>query len=76
MVGVDMTTEMVAKARANAAVVGADNVEFCFGFLEDRRRQLTGALGSGGDRRRRQAPVGDPHRARPRLRVRGPLAGD
>jgi SAM-dependent methyltransferase len=35
VVGVDMTPEMITKARANAALAGADNIEFCFGYLED-----------------------------------------
>ncbi|HUS42804.1 MAG TPA: methyltransferase domain-containing protein [Ilumatobacteraceae bacterium] len=35
VIGVDMTTEMVAKSRAVAATVGAGNVEFRSGFLEE-----------------------------------------
>ncbi|MEO1063382.1 MAG: methyltransferase domain-containing protein [Actinomycetota bacterium] len=35
VVGVDMTPEMLAKSRANAAAAGTDNVEFCFGHLEE-----------------------------------------
>ncbi len=35
VIGVDMTNEMLAKARANAELVGADNIEFCHGYLED-----------------------------------------
>ncbi len=34
VIGVDMTHEMLAKARANAAQLGADNVEFRLGELE------------------------------------------
>jgi len=34
VIGVDMTPEMVARARANAASVGADHVEFRLGELE------------------------------------------
>jgi arsenite methyltransferase len=34
VIGVDMTHEMLAKARANAATVGATNVEFRLGELE------------------------------------------
>lgn len=34
VIGVDMTAEMVAKARANAASVGAANVEFRLGEIE------------------------------------------
>jgi SAM-dependent methyltransferase len=34
VIGVDMTHEMLAKARANAARIGADNVEFRLGELE------------------------------------------
>ena len=34
VVGVDMTTEMLEKARANAEAVGLDNVEFREGFAE------------------------------------------
>lgn len=33
--GLDMTDEMLAQARANAQAVGADNVEFLKGYLED-----------------------------------------
>lgn len=33
--GVDMTDEMLAQARANAAAVGATNVEFLKGYLEE-----------------------------------------
>src|SRR5579862_2061836 len=33
VIGVDMTHEMLAKARANAARVGADNVEFRLGEI-------------------------------------------
>ncbi len=35
VIGVDMTVEMVAKARSIASAIGADNVEFRVGFLED-----------------------------------------
>lgn len=35
VVGVDMTPEMVAKSRSTAALVGADNVEFRDGFVEE-----------------------------------------
>jgi len=35
VVGVDMTDEMLVKARATATEIGADNVEFREGFLED-----------------------------------------
>jgi arsenite methyltransferase len=35
VVGVDMTPEMLAKARANAELVGLDNVEFREGFAEE-----------------------------------------
>lgn len=35
VVGVDMTPAMLAKARGAAAEIGADNVEFCEGFLEE-----------------------------------------
>ncbi len=35
VIGVDMTAEMLIKARANAELVGADNVEFRDGYLED-----------------------------------------
>lgn len=35
VVGVDMTQEMLAKARANADLVGADNVEFREGLAEE-----------------------------------------
>jgi SAM-dependent methyltransferase len=34
VIGVDMTHEMLAKARANAAAIGAQNVEFRLGELE------------------------------------------
>jgi len=34
VVGVDMTPQMLAKSRATAAEIGADNVEFCTGFSE------------------------------------------
>ena len=34
VIGVDMTPAMVTKARANAALVGLDNVEFREGYLE------------------------------------------
>jgi len=34
VIGVDMTHEMLAKARENAAKIGADNVEFWLGELE------------------------------------------
>ena len=34
VIGVDMTQEMLAKARENAAKVGADNVEFRLGEIE------------------------------------------
>lgn len=34
VIGVDMTPDMLAKARANAAKVGADNVEFRLGEIE------------------------------------------
>lgn len=34
VIGVDMTSEMLAKARANAELVGAGNVEFREGFAE------------------------------------------
>ena len=34
-IGLDMTDEMLALARANAAAAGADNVEFVKGYLED-----------------------------------------
>lgn len=34
VVGVDMTPEMVAKARANAAKIGAENVDFRLGEIE------------------------------------------
>ncbi len=34
VIGVDMTHEMLAKARENAAKLGADNVEFRFGEIE------------------------------------------
>ncbi|GAB3309237.1 arsenite methyltransferase [Epidermidibacterium keratini] len=33
--GLDMTDEMLAQARANAAAAGVDNVEFVKGYLED-----------------------------------------
>ncbi|HLA17383.1 MAG TPA: methyltransferase domain-containing protein [Candidatus Limnocylindrales bacterium] len=35
VIGIDMTPEMVAKARANAATAGLTNVEFREGMLED-----------------------------------------
>src|SRR5208282_4828666 len=35
VIGVDMTPEMLEKARANAAKVGATNVEFRQGFIEE-----------------------------------------
>lgn len=35
VLGVDMTSEMVAKARANAAEAGVDNVEFRHGLIEE-----------------------------------------
>ncbi len=35
VIGVDMTPEMIAKARASAARMGVTNVEFRQGFLED-----------------------------------------
>ncbi len=35
VIGIDMTPEMLAKARANAAKVGAENVEFREGLIED-----------------------------------------
>jgi ubiquinone/menaquinone biosynthesis C-methylase UbiE len=35
VIGVDMTPEMLEKARANAARLGLTNVEFRYGFLED-----------------------------------------
>jgi arsenite methyltransferase len=34
-IGLDMTDEMLALARANAAAAGVDNVEFLKGYLED-----------------------------------------
>ena len=34
-IGLDMTTEMLGLARANAAEAGVDNVEFLQGYLED-----------------------------------------
>jgi ubiquinone/menaquinone biosynthesis C-methylase UbiE len=34
-IGLDMTDEMLALARANAAAAGVDNVEFVKGYLED-----------------------------------------
>jgi arsenite methyltransferase len=34
VIGVDMTADMLAKARANAAKLGADNVEFRQGYIE------------------------------------------
>jgi ubiquinone/menaquinone biosynthesis C-methylase UbiE len=34
VIGIDMTHEMLAKARANAARIGADNVEFRLGDIE------------------------------------------
>ena len=35
VVGVDMTPAMLAKARATAAEIGATNIDFCDGFLEE-----------------------------------------
>ncbi len=35
VIGVDMTADMIAKARANAAKVGASNVEFRLGEIEN-----------------------------------------
>jgi arsenite methyltransferase len=35
VVGVDMTTEMLTKSRETAQKMGASNVEFCEGFVED-----------------------------------------
>jgi arsenite methyltransferase len=35
VIGLDMTDEMLALARANAAAAGADNVEFVKGYIED-----------------------------------------
>lgn len=35
VVGIDMTPQMLTKARANAAAIGADNVDFCDGLAED-----------------------------------------
>lgn len=35
VVGVDMTEQMLTKARANAATVGAEQVEFRYGYAED-----------------------------------------
>jgi arsenite methyltransferase len=35
VVGVDMTRAMLAKARATAEEIGANNIEFCEGFLEE-----------------------------------------
>jgi arsenite methyltransferase len=35
VIGVDMTDEMLVKARTTATEIGADNVEFREGFLED-----------------------------------------
>ncbi len=35
VIGVDMTVEMVAKSRSIAALIGADNVGFRHGFLEE-----------------------------------------
>lgn len=35
VIGIDMTEEMLAKSRATAAMMGADNVEFREGLLED-----------------------------------------
>lgn len=34
VIGVDTTSEMVVKARSNAAAVGVENVEFCLGEIE------------------------------------------
>lgn len=35
VIGVDMTVEMIEKARRNAATIGASNVEFRLGFIEE-----------------------------------------
>lgn len=35
VIGVDMTPEMIEKARANASRLGLSNVEFRYGYLED-----------------------------------------
>ncbi len=35
VIGIDMTPEMIERARANAAKIGAGNVEFRQGFIED-----------------------------------------
>src|SRR5206468_11367648 len=35
VVGVDMTSAMLEKARASAAEAGFDNIEFCHGFAEE-----------------------------------------
>ena len=34
-IGLDMTDEMLALARANAAAAGVDNAEFVKGYIED-----------------------------------------
>ena len=47
-IGVDMTHEMLAKARANAASIGAPNVEFRLGELEHLLASLPRVLAVGG----------------------------
>ena len=39
VIGVDMTQEMIEKARANAERLGADNIEFCQGEIENIPRE-------------------------------------
>ncbi|OGL38854.1 MAG: hypothetical protein A2042_01725 [Candidatus Schekmanbacteria bacterium GWA2_38_11] len=39
VIGIDMTQEMIEKARANAERLGADNIEFCQGEIENIPRE-------------------------------------
>ena len=66
VIGVDMTPEMVTKARANARRVDAANVEFRLGEIEHclcrtrRRRHHLELRDQSGARQGRRLPRGDP----------------
>ena len=64
-IGLDMTDEMLALARANAAEAGVENVEFLKGYIEDI------PLPDGGGRRRHLQLRHQPRRRQARVLARG-----
>ena len=55
VIGIDMTPEMIAKARHNASLLGVSNVMFLLGEIESL--PIQDCLGRSGDLQRRAQPL-------------------